>query len=112
MKNAFEKQLMDDLRSTENNLDPAIKRQLIAGRKKAVDSHQGAWHQRLQWAIWPATGMVTASVLMFMILLSPLSPLPLHDTLIVDEQSSESIDLLDDLDFYYWLSEHEEELRG
>ena len=112
MKSTFEKKLMDDLRSTEKNLDPEIKKQLTAGRKKLIDGYQRAWYRKLRWAMWPATGMVTASVLMFMILLSPLSPLTLHDTLIVDEQSSENIDLLDDLDFYYWLSENEEELRG
>jgi hypothetical protein len=112
MKSTFEKRLRDDLISTENNLDPKLKKQLSAARKQAIDSYRQPWYRQLQWAIWPATGMITATALVFAIMISPISPWPSHGTLIVNEQSSENIDLLEDLDFYYWLSENDEELRG
>lgn len=112
MTNKFEMQIRNDLIPIEADIDLDINRQLTAARKKAVASYTKPWVRYVKQILWPTTGMVMASFLVFMVVLGPTSQLLTHDKLVIDEQNGESIELLEDLDFYYWLSENETELRG
>ncbi len=112
MQNEFEKQLRANLIIGERAIDPAITRQLNAVRQQAIEGYRKPRFWQLRGGLWPATGMVTAALLVFMVVLSPLSPLPSHNTAAVNEQGIESMEMLEDLDFYYWLAENEAELRG
>ena len=111
--NKFEIQLKDELTRIETDIDPDITQQLTIARQKAIDSHtKPCWARYAKQILWPAAGMVMASFLVFMVVLGPTSPLPTHDKLVVDEKNMDNIELLEDLDFYYWLSENEAGLRG
>ena len=112
MTNKFEMLMKDELTRIETDIDSDINQQLTVARKKAINSHTKPWARYVKQILWPTAGMVMASFLVFMVVLGPTSPLPAHDKLVVDEQNIDNIELLEDLDFYYWLSENEAGLRG
>jgi hypothetical protein len=112
MTDKFEIQMRDELTHIEADIDPNISQQLTLARRKAIDCHTKPWARYVKQILWPTAGMVMASFLVFVVILGPTSPLLTHDNLVVDEQSIDNIELLEDLDFYYWLSENETGLRG
>ena len=112
MTDKFEMQMRDELTRIEVDINPDLSQQLTVARRKAIDSHTKPWARYVKQILWPTAGMVMASFLVFMAALGPTSTLLTHDKLVVDEQSIDSIELLEDLDFYYWLSENETGLRG
>lgn len=112
MTSKFEIQIRDDLIRVEKDIDLDINKQLAAARTKAVAGYTRPWIRYVKQILWPTAGMVMASLLVFVVVLGPASPLRTHDSLVVDEQNIENLELLKDLDFYHWLSENEAGLRG
>ncbi len=110
--NEFEIKIRDELIRMETAIDSGASEQLTLARKKAIESHTKPWIRYLKQILWPTTGMVMASLLVFMVVLGPTSSLRNQDKLLIDEQNIDNIELLEDLDFYYWLSENETRLRG
>ena len=112
MDNEFERQLREELIRAENDLSPALTKQLDTARWTALNSYQKPWAVYLQKALWPSVGMATASLLILMVMLNPVSPFYSVNKVLVESQNADNGELLEDLDFYYWLSENEAELRG
>lgn len=113
MKSEFEIQLRAQLLNAEREVDPQVIEQLTATRKRALNTYRiTPWVSRLRKAVWPTAGVVLASALVVMVIVMPLSPRQIPDTLAVDNQGSDSLELLENLDFYYWLAENESNLRS
>tara|TARA_R110000787_G_scaffold100000_4_gene204809 strand:- start:154 stop:492 length:339 start_codon:yes stop_codon:yes gene_type:complete len=112
MKSEFEVQLRTHLLSAERNIDPQMAGQLTAARKRALNTTANPWVNRFRKAVWPTAGMALASALVVMVILMPLSPHQIPDKLAVDNQGNDSLELLENLDFYYWLAENESNLRS
>jgi hypothetical protein len=115
MSTDFERKIRNELMTVEKCFDPSHTIQLDAARKQALGSKQPAWFSGLRLIAWPAAGMALASALAFMLVLNPVIPLPAvpaANTQLVDEQNFDNFELIDDLDFYYWLADTEMNLRG
>ncbi len=112
MKSEFEVQLRKQLLSAERDVDPQMAERLTAARKRALNIPVNPWVSRFRKAVWPTAGMVLASALVVTVILMPLSPRQIPDKLAVDNQGSDSLELLENLDFYYWLAENESNLRS
>lgn len=112
MKSEFEVHLRKHLLSAERDVDPQMAERLTAARKRALNIPVNPWVSRFRKAVWPTAGMVLASALVVTVILMPLSPRQIPDKLAVDNQGSDSLELLENLDFYYWLAENESNLRS
>jgi hypothetical protein len=112
MKMSFERELKEKLVSIEQNIDPQMHRKLSAARKDIVVGSKSNFGGRLRKLLWPAVGMALASSLVFVVVLMPLRQAPGFDSFVVDDPGSESFEILEDLDFYYWLAENESNMRG
>lgn len=117
MSSEFEKRLRNELVDTESRLDNQTTRQLNAARRRALEARGQRHTTSLKDLLWPAAGMVTASLLVFTVLLSPVSPVTPADKFAADNVSIEfendlENELIEDLDFYYWLAENEANLKG
>ena len=95
---------------SENELPPDTARQLSQMREGAITGTGNSW---LRKHIVLAGGMTLASALALVLVLSPGS----IDTEILDTQqaelsSGEGQDLYENMDFYRWLAEENNGLRG
>ena len=107
MKTEFEKSLQSDLRHSEQAVDAEHLQQLAGVRQLALENATPA-PRRLRRFLWPTAGMALASilVLVFAMPFSPLGPTAANEYL------SDNLELYDDLEFYYWLADNEQDLRG
>ncbi len=111
MKTEFEQGVQSDLRHSEQLVDADQLRQLAAFRQQALEAmlaNVALPRHRLRPLLWPTAGMALASILLLVLALpfSPFKPTLLNESL------SDNRELYDDLEFYYWLAENEEDLRG
>ncbi len=107
MNTKFEQTLQRELRDNERAIDTNVLKQLADFRQQALDN-PAPDPRRLRRFLLPTVGMALASslVLLLAMPLSPLGPTKANDSL------SENLDLYNDLEFYYWLADTEQELRG
>lgn len=107
MNTKFEQSLQSDLRHSEQTIDVEHLQQLADFRQQALESATRA-PRRLRRFLWPTAGMSLASilVLVFALPLSPLGPTA------ANEYVSDNLELYDDLEFYYWLADSGQDLRG
>jgi len=111
MKTEFEQGVQSDLRHSEQLVDADQLRQLAAFRQQALEAmpaNVALPRHRLRPLLWPTAGMALASILL-LILALPFSP---FKPTLLNESLSDNRELYDDLEFYYWLAENEEDLRG
>ena len=93
------------------SLDGETRSRLSSARSKALASGQG--RRRSAW--WPAGGLALASLLVLAVMVTRLQPTgpdgELRVELLEDDQdlelvtTIEHLELLEDLEFYYWLEE-------
>jgi hypothetical protein len=109
--NQFEQELHDELRRSEHDIDPDTARSLSLNRSKSIS--QGA-HQSHWWSQLTLTrGVALASVLAFAVVLYPgvvgnqFSPTASGNYL-----SNDGDDLYEDIDFYLWMANSENNLAG
>ncbi len=107
MNTKFEQSLQSDLRHSEQAIDVENLQQLAGFRQQALESATRA-PRRLRRFLWPTAGMALASILVLVLAL-PLSPL---GPTAANEYVSDNLELYDDLEFYYWLADSEQDLRG
>lgn len=105
MNTKFEQRLHADLRHSEQVLNADQLQQLASFRQQALALPPP---RRLRRVLWPTTGMVLASILLLVLAipLSPLTPTP------ANESVSDNLDLYVDLEFYYWLADSGQDIRG
>ena len=111
MKTEFEQNLQSDLRHSEQLVDSVQLQQLAAVRQQAIEAmpaNVALPRHRLRRLLWPTAGMALASVLLLVLAL-PFSP---FKPTLSNESLSDNRELYDDLEFYYWLADSEEDLRG
>lgn len=106
----FETQMRDVLRHSERELDTDTTQYLAQARSYAMSTASKRKSPRF---FMPVTGMVLASVVALVLVLSPnirdnqATPLSNDEILL-----SEGIDLYEDMDFYYWLASENNNLKG
>ncbi len=107
MKTDFEQSLQGDLRHSEQLVDTQHLQQLAGFRQLAIENATLP-PRRLRRFLWPSAGMALASilVLVFAMPFSPLGPTA------PNEYVSDNVELYDDLEFYYWLADNDQDLRG
>jgi len=111
MKTEFEQSLQSDLRHGEQAVDAGHLQQLASFRQQALgplSSNATQAPRRLRRFLWPTAGMALASILV-LVLAMPFSP---FGPTASNEYLSDNLELYDDLEFYYWLAENEQDLRG
>lgn len=107
MKTKFEQSLQNDLRHSEQSVDAKHLQQLASFRQQALEGATLA-PRRLRRFLWPTAGMALASILLLVFAL----PLPPLGPTAANEYVSDNLELYDDLEFYYWLADSEQDLRG
>ena len=107
MNTKFEQSLQSDLRHSEQAIDAEHLQQLAGFRQQALENATLA-PRRLRRFLWPSVGMALASIFLLVLAL-PLSPL---GPTTANEYVSDNLELYDDLEFYYWLADSEQDLRG
>lgn len=107
MKTKFEQSLQSDLRHSEQTIDAEHLQQLVGFRRQALENATLA-PCRLRRFLWPTAGMALASILV-LVLVVPFSSL---GPAAPNEYVGDSLELYDDLEFYYWLADNEQDLRG
>ena len=111
MKTQFEQDLQSDLRNCEQGIDAEHITRLANIRQQALSAapvSSVSAPRRLRRFLWPTASMTLASLLV-LVLVSPLSP---FTSVPMNEQVSDNFELYDDLEFYYWLADNEQDLRG
>ncbi len=106
--NEFEKSIRGQLRSAERDLDPDTVAALSTMRKDIL-AHAGKRH--LPRFFVPAFSMAMASVVAMILVFSPAT----DNTDQVSPSSpklSENIEIYEDMDFYYWLAQAGDDLKG
>lgn len=106
----LEKQLQDTLRHSENELDSATARRLVAARNMALN----AANQR-RWPDFfiPVVSMAAISLVAVILVFSPLTQNLQQDSSPQEEfMLSEEIDLYEDMEFYSWLASDTSNLKG
>ena len=106
MKTVFEQDMRNDLRLSEQTLDKELVDQLTDIRQQAICATPPP--RRLRRFLWPTAGMTLASILVLAsaTLISPLGTVQHNESL------SDYIERYVYFDFYYWLAENEQDLRG
>lgn len=113
MSRMMEEYLQRQLRSAEQNLTDDKVRSLRQARIKALDSHRKPWVNKLRNFMWPATSMASACALVFVLIINlDTGTLTDNHSLVSDQQLEEQLEILEDLEFYHWLAEDEQRLRG
>jgi len=97
----FEKNVRQQLRARETQLEQEDIDNLRAARQKAVARNRGF---RLPRILLPLGGMTMASIAIFFLVLSPMQQTVDQSP---DSLAVESMDM-QDLDFYYWLAENQD----
>jgi|AZIJ01.1.fsa_nt_gi hypothetical protein len=105
MNSKFEQSLQSDLRHSEQILNAEQLQHLACFRQQALVTQAP---RRLWRVLWPTAGMILASILL-LVLAMPLSPL---GPPAVNDSVNDNLDLYVDLEFYYWLADSEQDLRG
>jgi len=108
--NDLEKQLQDTLRHSENGLDAATARRLVAARTTALS----AVNQR-RWPGFfiPVISMAAVSLVAVMLVFSPPTQKLQQNSSPQEElMLSEEIDLYEDMEFYSWLASDTSNLKG
>ncbi len=111
MKTQFEQDLQSDLRHCEQAIDAEHITRLSNIRQQALSAASvstASAPRRLRRFLWPTASMTLASLLV-LVLVSPLSP---FTSAPMNEQVSDNFELYDDLEFYYWLADNDQDLRG
>ncbi len=111
MKTEFEQNLQSDLRHSEQAVDSAQLQQLAAFRQQALQAmpaNVALPRHRLRRLLWPTAGMALASILLLVLVL----PFSAFKPTLSNEYLSDNMELYNDLEFYYWLADNEEDLRG
>ncbi len=109
MSTKFEQRLQTQLRYSEQTIDAKHLQRLSVYRQQAFDNAALA-PSRLRRLLWPSAGMALASILVFVLaIIVPLSPL---GPTVTNEYVSDNQELYDDLEFYYWLADSEQDPRG
>ncbi|MGV6807288.1 MAG: hypothetical protein ACWA5K_05240 [bacterium] len=104
MSNDFELNAKNMLRLSENGLPAEDVESLRDLRARALEEKR----RKLPAFLAPATGLVVASLLAFTVMYGPtFSGFGTDST-----AGQETAEFYEDLDFYYWLSANEDELRG
>lgn len=112
MNTDFEHKLRADLLAMENEPGSLVTTQLNAAKRRALSNTRQSRFANLRLIAWPAVGMTLATVLTFVLVFNPAVPLPGINTLVIDEKNIDNLELIEDLDFYYWLADTEMNLRG
>lgn len=109
--NQFESELHDELRRSEHNIDPDTARRLQKNRSDATahGTRGSYWWSQLTLT----RGLALASVLAFTVVLYPSLP-GSNFSSVPDGNyiSSEGDDLYEDIDFYLWMANSENNLAG
>lgn len=100
----FETVLKNKLRQAEDALADDICRQLRSSRRDAIRPRP--WWQRLPRIALPAAGLATASLIAVVVVTFPFNGGD-HSRLRQESLSPENTAFYQDLEFYYWLAEHE-----
>jgi hypothetical protein len=108
---AFEKQLKDTFDESVDALDGATLSKLNRGRHEALAQLQ---KPRRQWSRWmPATGAVAAILVAVVIVQSPSGINEVAEITTVTDMEillgEDSIEMLEDLEFYSWIDAAEAE---
>jgi len=107
----FDKKLKATFDASVEELDAATLSRLNRSRHMALAELQRPRHQ---WSRWmPATGVAAAAVVAVMVLQSPTAVNDLPATAIVTDMEillgEDSIEMLEDLEFYSWIDSAEME---
>jgi len=106
--NEFEKNVRSELRAAERELDPETIT-AICNLRKDVLAH--ARPRRLRRLFVPAFSMAMASVVAMVLVFSP--SLDQGDSIAPgNPKLSENADLYEDMDFYYWLAQAGDDMKG
>jgi len=110
MNTELEQDLQSDLRHSEQAVEAQHIQQLSDFRQQTLRASLSntSPRYRLRRFLWPTASMTLASLLV-LVLATPLSP---FSSAPLNEQLSDKVELYDDLEFYYWLAENEQDLRG
>ncbi len=108
--NDFERQMQQILRRSERDIDDQIIQKLASARETALGARN---KQRVPRFFVPATGMALASILAVVLVMSPdLMETTNSNGGQEEALLSESMDLYEDMDFYYWLAREDSNLQG
>jgi hypothetical protein len=107
----FDKKLKATFDASVDELDAATLSKLNRSRHAALAELQRPGHQ---WSIWmPATGVAAAVVVAVMVMLSPTGVNELPGAATVTDMEillgEDSIEMLEDLEFYSWIDTAEKE---
>ncbi len=105
----FEKTIQSELHNSELHLHPDVAEQLQTIRRTALATPEPWW--RIRRILWPTTGMALAS-LVAVVLIVNIDPGSNNEQPTVNEKYSDNFDLYENLDFYYWLANGENDIRG
>lgn len=108
--NDFERQMQQVLRRSERDIDDQTIQELASARTAALSARN---KQRVPRFFVPATGMALASILAVVLIMSP-DMMERTSTSGGQEEVllGESMDLYEDMDFYYWLAREDSNLQG
>ncbi|WP_339642691.1 hypothetical protein [uncultured Porticoccus sp.] len=106
----LEKQLQDTLRHSENGLDAATARRLVAARNTALNAvNQHKWPR----VFIPVVSMAAISLVAVILVFSPPTQNLQQNSSPQEElMLSEEIDLYEDMEFYSWLASDTSNLKG
>ncbi|TNF07756.1 MAG: hypothetical protein EP323_02690 [Gammaproteobacteria bacterium] len=108
--NDFERQMQQVLRRSERDIDDQSIQNLATARAAALGARD---KQRVPRFFVPATGMALASILAVVLVVTPDLRESVNTNGIQEEALlSESMDLYEDMDFYYWLAREDSNLQG
>lgn len=109
MNDSFERELGGALRRGEAQMDAATRAELARIRRQAIRVSGGKfWFAHRAWA-WPTAGVALASLVLMVF---ALFHQPNGAGSSAPEQLSNNIDLYENLDFYYWLTEPDSGMNG
>lgn len=109
MKDSFEQELGRTLRHGELQMDAATRADLARIRHQAIHVSGGKfWFAHRTWT-WPTAGVALASLVLMVF---TLFHQPNGAGSSAPEQLSNNIDLYENLDFYYWLTESDSGMKG
>jgi hypothetical protein len=109
--NQFEQELHDELRRSEQGIEPDTARRLSLNRSKAISqgTHQSHWWSQLTLT----RGVALASVLAFAVVLYPgVVGNQFSSTASGNYLSNDGDDLYENIDFYLWMANSENNLAG
>lgn len=114
----FERQAQHVLRYSERQLSEATTRRLAEARSQAIKTAtEPKNHRRFipeTRYFMPAAGMAMASIIALVLLVSPSMNDQRHIIHLSQDETllSENIDLYEDMDFYSWLADNSNNLKG